>query len=299
MKYNLTFNGIVPPIVTPVDSHENVDTEGLKQVIQYVMDGGVHGIFVNGSNGEFYGLDFENQKKAVQVTVEEVNRKIPVYAGASAITTRECIKLAKMAESAGADALTVLTPMFIQPTDQELFDHFAAIAKSCELPIILYNNPGKTNNIISPKLLERLIDIENICGVKNTSMDFSMTMKYIEATAERNDFAVFGGIDYYIYATLCHGGAGSVAGTANVAPRLVVEIYDCYSKGDHLGALNAQKALMPLRDAYGLGTFPVMMKVMLNILGVNAGNPIRPVSYVDDETIKKAEGILKQIELLN
>ena len=126
-----------------------------------------------------------------------------------------------------------------------------------------------------------------------------MTMKYIEATAERNDFAVFGGIDYYIYATLCHGGAGSVAGTANVAPRLVVEIYDCYSKGDHLGALNAQKALMPLRDAYGLGTFPVMMKVMLNILGVNAGNPIRPVSYVDDETIKKAEGILKQIGLLN
>lgn len=299
MKYNLTFNGIVPPIVTPVDSHENVDAEGLKQVIQYVMDGGVHGIFVNGSNGEFYGLDFENQKKAVQVTVEEVNGKIPVYAGASAITTRECIKLAKMAESAGADALTVLTPMFIQPTEQELFDHFATIAKSCELPIILYNNPGKTNNIITPSLLERLVDIENICGVKNTSMDFSMTMKYIEATAERNDFAVFGGIDYYIYATLCHGGAGSVAGTANVAPRLVVEIYDCYSKGDHLGALNAQKALMPLRDAYGLGTFPVMMKVMLNILGVNAGNPIRPVSYVDDETIKKAEGILKQIGLLN
>lgn len=299
MKYNLTFNGIVPPIVTPVDNHENVDAEGLKQIIQYVMDGGVHGVFVNGSNGEFYGLDFENQKKAVQVTIEEVNNKIPVYAGASAITTRECIKLAQMAESAGADALTVLTPMFIQPTEQELFEHFATIAKSCELPIILYNNPGKTNNIITPNLLKRLVEIENICGVKNTSMDFSMTMKYIEATVERNDFAVFGGIDYYIYATLCHGGAGSVAGTANVAPRLVVEIYDCYSKGDHLGALNAQKALMPLRDAYGLGTFPVMMKVMLNILGVNAGKPIRPVSYVGDETIKKAEEILKQIGLLN
>lgn len=299
MKNNFSLNGIVPPIVTPVDDHEKVDAEGLRQVIKYVMDGGVHGIFVNGSNGEFYGLDFENQKKAVEVAINQVNGKIPVYAGASAITTRESIKLSEMAEAAGADALTVLTPMFIQPTEDELFDHFAAIAKNCKLPVILYNNPGKTNNTITPSLLKRLVVIDNICGVKNTSMDFSMTMKYIEASSDRDDFAVFGGIDYYIYATLCHGGAGSVAGTANVAPRLVVDIYENYSRGDHLAALNAQKALMPLRDAYGLGTFPVMMKVMLNILGVKAGKPIRPVSYVNDETIKNAENILKKIGLLD
>lgn len=299
MKNDISLNGIVPPIVTPVDEHENVDPNGLKEVIQYVMDGGVHGIFVNGSNGEFYGFDFENQKKAVEVAIEHVNGKIPVYAGASAITTRESVKLGEMAEKAGADALTVLTPMFIQPSEQELYEHFSTIAKSCNLPVILYNNPGKTGNTITPNLLKRLVDIENICGVKNTSMDFSMTMKYIEASAGRNDFSVFGGIDYYIYATLCHGGAGCVAGTANVAPRLVVDIYDYYSKGDHLGALNAQKALMPLRDAYGMGTFPVMMKVMLNILGVKAGKPIKPVSYVNADVMKKAEGILKLIGLMD
>ena len=288
----------MPPIVTPVDEHENVDPTGLKEVIKHVMDGGVHGIFVNGSNGEFYAFDFENQKKAVETAVDYTNGKIPVYAGASAITTRECIKLAQMAEKAGADALTVLTPMFIQPTEDELFEHFTRIAESCRLPVMLYNNPGKTNNTITPGLLKRLIKIDNISGVKNTSMDFSMTMKYIEASAHRDDFAVFGGIDYYIYATLCHGGAGSVAGTANVAPRMVVDIYENYSRGDHLGALNAQKALMPLRDAYGLGTFPVMMKVMLNILGIRAGKPVRPVSYVSDETVQKATDILKQIGML-
>ncbi len=299
LKYDVALNGIIPPIVTTVDEHENVDPEGLKEVIQHVLDGGVHGVLANASNGEFYAFDFENQKKTVETTVEEVNKKVPVYAGASAITTKESIKLAEMAEKAGADALTVLTPMFITPTEDELYNHFATVAKSCNLPVLLYNNPGKTNNNISPGLLGKLAEIDNIVGIKNTSMDFSQTLKYIEATSHREDFGVFGGIDYYIYATLCHGGAGSVAGTANVAPRLVVDIYDHYSRGDHLGALNAQKALMPLRDAYGMGTFPVMMKVMLNILGVKAGKPVRPVSYVSDETVEKARGVLKQMGMLD
>jgi len=299
LNKDISLNGIIPPIVTPVDEHENVNPEGLKEVIRHVLDGGVHGILVNASNGEFYAFDFENQKKSVETTVEFTNGKVPVYAGASAITTKECLKLAEMAEKAGADALTVLTPMFVTPTEDELFEHFAAIAKSCSLPVLLYNNPGKTGNNITPGLLKRLSAIDNICGIKNTSMDFSQTMKYIEATSHRDDFAVFGGIDYYIYATLCHGGAGSVAGTANVAPRMVVDIYEYYSRGDHLGALNAQKALMPLRDAYGLGTFPVMMKEMLNLLGVNAGKPVRPVRPIGDEARKKAVAVLKQIGMLD
>lgn len=291
--------GIVPPIVTPVDSNENVNTKGLREVIKYVMSGGVHGIFVNGSNGEFYGLDFENQKLSVETAIDEVDGKIPVYAGASSISTKECIALAKMAESAGADALTVLTPMYINPSEQELFDHFKSIAYSSKLPIVLYNNPGKTNNNISQSLLRKLLKIDNILGVKNTSMDFSLTIKYINESEIKPEFSVFGGIDYYIYATLCHGGVGSVAGTANVAPALVVKIYESFLKGDLTASLEAQKALTPLRDAYGLGTFPVMMKVMLNILGVDAGLPIKPVSYVNDETVEQAKKILIDMNLLN
>ena len=188
MNKDVALNGIIPPIVTPVDEHENVDTRGLKEVIQYVLDGGVHGVLANASNGEFYAFDFENQKKTVETTIEQVNKKVPVYAGASAITTKESLKLAEMAEKAGADALTVLTPMFITPTEEELYNHFAAIAKSCSLPVLLYNNPGKTNNNITPGLLKRLAEIDNIVGIKNTSMDFSQTLKYIEVTSRREDF---------------------------------------------------------------------------------------------------------------
>jgi 4-hydroxy-tetrahydrodipicolinate synthase len=216
--------GVIPPIITPVDEDENVDVEGLKRVIDHVIDGGVHGVFVMGSNGEFYALDFENQKLAIETTVRHVAGRVPVYAGTGAITTRECIKAVKMAEEAGADAVSVLTPMFINPSEKEMYAHFEAIANSTSLPIILYNNPGKTTNNISVGLLKRLAEIENIVGIKNTSLDFSQTVEYIDATRDNDSFNVLSGTDYYIYATLMYGGVGCVAGTANVAPRLVSDI---------------------------------------------------------------------------
>ena len=198
--------GVIPPIITPVDENENIDEFGLYRVIDHVIDGGVHGIFVLGSNGEFYGLDYSNQKRAVEVTVSYVNGKIPVYAGASAITTKECVKLAKMAEGAGADALTVLTPMFINPSETEMYNHFTTIAKNTELPVLLYNNPGKTTNNISVGLLKKLAEVDNIVGIKNTSLDFAQTIQYLDSTRDVEDFEILAGTDYYIYSTLMHGG---------------------------------------------------------------------------------------------
>lgn len=292
------FRGIVPPIVTPVDSREKVDTSGLLRVIDYVLAGGVHGIFVNGSNGEFYAFDEREQARALDAAVTRVDGRVPVYAGASAITTREAVTLARSAESVGADALTVLTPMFVQPDENELFEHFLKISEAVQLPVLIYNNPGRTTNSISPALLKRLVKIENVIGIKNTSLDFSLTMKYLEVARLVEHFNVFGGIDYYVYATLSHGGLGSVAGTANVAPALVVEIYDRFVTGDFEGALDAQRRLIPLRDAYAWGSFPVMMKVCLNILGLDVGLPVAPVQYVGEETIDRAREMLKGIGLL-
>ncbi len=290
--------GVIPPIITPVDSSENVHEPGLRNVIDYVLKGGVHGVFVLGSNGEFYGLSLEEQKRAVEITVDAVAGRVPVYAGASAITTRECMQLARNAEDCGADALTVLTPMFIQPNEEEMYNHFKEIAASTKLPVLLYNNPGKTSNNISPGLLEKLADIENIVGIKNTSMDFSQTIKYLGVSRNNPSFRVFSGIDYYIYGTLAHGGIGCVAGTANVAPRLVSDIYDKYTAGDHQGAFEAQLKLLTLRDAYNYGTFPVVMKECLNMLGIDVGSPIKPVGHVDADQKVKIRTALKEIGLL-
>jgi 4-hydroxy-tetrahydrodipicolinate synthase len=291
------FKGVIPPIITPVDSKENIDEQGLKKVIDHVLAGGVHGVFVLGSNGEFYAFDFENQKRAVETTVQHVNKRVPVYAGASAITTKECIKLAKMAEEAGADALTVLTPMFIKPNEKEMYNHFEAIAKSTSLPVLLYNNPDKTGNNISISLLEKLSKIDNIIGIKNTSFDFAQTTEFIRVTKDNPNFKVFSGSDYLIYATMVYGGAGCVAGTANVAPRLVVDIYDKFMAGDHKGAMEAQFKLNPLRNAYNYGSFPVVMKECLNLLGLGIGSPVKPIDHCSEERLQAIKKILDDLQL--
>ena len=290
--------GVIPPIVTPVDENENVDVDGLKRVIDHVLDGGVHGIFVMGSNGEFYAFDYENQKIAVETAVKHVNGKVPVYAGTSAITTKECIKLVKMAEEAGADAVTMLPPMFINPNEEQMYEYFKTIAEATKLPVLLYNNPGKTTNDISVKLLKKLAQIDNIVGIKNTTMNFAQTIQYIHATKDIANFKVLGGIDYYVNGTLAHGGAGVVAGTANVAPKLVVEIYEKFVAGDLEGSMEAQFKLVPLRDAFTYGTFPTVAKDCLNLMGMNVGKTVRPVSSCTPEKLEEVKAVLKDLELL-
>lgn len=290
--------GVIPPIITPFDKDENVDEEGLKAVIDYVLEGGVHGVFVLGSNGEFYALDDENQKRATEITVKHVNKRVPVYVGVGSITTKKCIKTAKMAEEAGADAVTVLTPMFIKPNEIELYNHFEAIADSINIPVLLYNNPGKTTNNISVSLLEKLARIDNIIGVKNTSLDFAQTIEYIRVTKDIKNFRVLSGSDFYIYATSAYGGIGCVAGTANVAPKLVVEIYEKYMAGDFQGAMEAQYKLIPLRNIYNYGSFPVVMKDYMNLLGLNVGHPVKPIDHCAQERLEAVKKVLVDLDLI-
>jgi len=293
----LEVKGVVPPLITPLDENEKLDEGGLRRLINYVMKGGVHGIFVIGSTGEFYGLSFEDKKKIVEIAMEEVNGRIPVYVGASAITTRDCIRLAEMAKSYEAAAITVLTPMFITPNEKELYDHFAAIAKAVDIPNVIYNNPERTGVNMSAGLVEQLADIDNIVAAKDTSGDMTLTSEYIRRTKDKN-FSIMAGRDTMILATLAYGGTGCVAGTANVVPKLVVEIYDKFIAGDMQGALDAQFRLSLFRNAYSMGSFPVVPKDALNILGVNVGHPIRPIQHMTEENQEKLRKILVQIGVI-
>jgi 4-hydroxy-tetrahydrodipicolinate synthase len=293
----LDVKGVVPPLITPITADEKLDAQALRNLIDYVIDGGVHGVFVLGSTGEFYGLEYEDKVKAVEVTLEQVNGRVPVYVGASAITTRECIKLTKLAKSCNAAAVTVLTPMFITPNETELYAHFRSIAESEDIPVVLYNNPDRTGVNISASLLEKLADIPNIIGAKDTSGDMTLTSEYIRRTKDKG-FHIMAGRDTMILATLVYGGTGCVAGTANVVPKIVVEIYDKYMAGDLAGALDAQNRLSLLRNAYGLGSFPVVPKDALNLMGINVGHPILPIQHVTPENQQKLRDILVKMGAL-
>ena len=289
--------GVVTPLITPVDAEERVYETGLRNQIEHVLRGGVHGVFVVGSTGEFYGIDFDEKKRATEITVDQVKGRVPVYVGASAITTRECIKLSKMAESAGAQAVTILTPMFISPSEEELYQHFRTIAESTSLPVLVYNNPDRTGINMSANLVERLAELPNIVGAKDSSGDLTLTSEYIRRTRHKG-FKILAGRDTLILATLVYGGAGCVAATSNMAPSLVVEIYNKFMAGDISGALEAQYKLAPLRMAFGLGSFPVVMKDALNLMGIHVGDPIKPIKHCTPANMAKLKDILTKMGLI-
>ena len=288
--------GIIPAMVTPVTSDGKINVEALRKLTNYLIKGGVHGLFPVGSQGEFYALTFEEKKRVIEVVVEETKRRVPVYAGTGAVTTREAIALTKMAEEAGVSAVSILTPFFIRPNEEELFEHYSAIAKATRLPVLLYNNPQRTGVNISAEFVARASRVENIVGIKDSSGDLTLTSEYIRRTNEK--FSVLAGRDTLIYGTLCYGGKGAIAATANVTPKVVVEIYEAFQAGDWKRSLEAQFRLAPLRLAFDLGTFPVVIKEALNLIGIDAGVGIPPVGGISSKGKKELKEILKSMELL-
>ncbi len=285
--------GIIPPVITPVNENNELMAEGLRNIIDHVISGGVHGIFVLGSTGEFYALDMKQKIRVIETAVEHTAGRVPLYIGASAITTRECCELVRISEKYGAQAVSVLTPMFVNPTEKELYDHYKEISEAADIPILLYNNPDRTGVNLSAALVEKLAGIPNIVGIKDSSGDMTLTSEYIRRTRGKGlNFKVIAGRDTMILAILAYGGAGAIAATANVLPKLVVQIYERYIKGDLKGALEAQYMLAPLRVAFSLGTFPSVIKDALNIIGVNVGAPIKPVQHLNEENMQKLRAII-------
>ena len=286
--------GIIPPMITPFDKDEKVDCQAIKKMVNFLIDEGVHGVFPLGSTGEGYGIDFDQKRKVIETVVEVTNKRVPVYAGTGAITTKESVQLTKMATEIGVDALSIITPYFISPSEEELYQHFKEIASNTDLPIILYNNPDRTGVDLSTELIIRLSHIDNIVGIKDSSGDLSKAAEIIRRTGD--DFAVLAGRDTLIYGFLVYGGHGSVAATANIVPRLVVSIYELYQKGEYQAALEAQFKLAPLRMAFSLGSFPVIMKEGLKLKGIEVGNTLKPIGSLSVETREKLRKILEEID---
>jgi 4-hydroxy-tetrahydrodipicolinate synthase len=294
---NFVPKGIIPAMVTPLDKRGKVNEKVLRQFIDYLIDGGSHGLFVVGTTGEFYGLSMEERNAVLDISVEQTGGRVPVYAGTGAITTKEVILLTRHAEEAKVDAVSVLTPMFVSPTQKELVNHFRAVAESTSLPVLLYNNPPKTGVNLAAATVQTLADIPNIVGIKDSSGDFTLSGEYIRLTRGK-DFHVLLGRDTLIHAGLCYGGTGSIAACANVAPRIVADIYDKYVAGDIKGSLEAQFRLAPLRIAFSLGTFPAVIKESLALLGIDAGPCIEPVGPMTEEERAQLRKILVEMGLL-
>jgi len=288
---DLKVEGIIPAVVTPFSKNSDINEGVFKKLLQYLSASGVHGLFVLGSQGEFYALSHKEKVRLMELAVETVGGKLPIYAGTGTNTTRETVKLSQIAEKIGISAVSVITPSYISPTQQELYEHFLQIAKAVTFPVILYNNPARSGLQIGTDLASTLSKIPNILGIKNSSADFSCTVDYIMHTDP--DFSVLSGHDYYIYATLMYGGKGSISATANVIPELIVQIYERFLKGDFKGSLDAQKRIVPLRRAFSMGTFPQVVKECLRFRNIDVGDARAPVSALTSDERKKLAKIVE------
>ena len=217
--------GVVVPILTPIDEEEKIDEARLRDQVDYVIEGGVLGILAFGSNGEFYVVEEDEMERGLKIMLDQAAGRVPVYFGIGAISTKKCCRLAKMAVEAGAAGISVLQPMFLKPTEAELYNHFKTIAESVpETPMLLYNNPGRVGYTMSAGLVERLAhEVPNIVGMKDTSGDITQTSEFIRRTRDVG-FKVFGGKDTLLYASMCHGAVGGVVGTGEGRVAALVEL---------------------------------------------------------------------------
>ena len=221
-----------------------------------------------------------------------------IYAGANNITPQGAIELAKIAEDCKVDALSVLTPLFVSQTQKELEIYYKKVADATSLPIVIYNNKPKTNVTVEPATIKELAKVPNIIAIKDSTGDMTNAEEYIRLTRDNPDFDVLMGRDTLIYAGLWYGAAGAITSCGNIAPRIAVDIYENFKAGKYAEALEAQFKLAALRIASNMGTFPIVIKEGLNMLGFNVGKCMEPIQPLNDDQRAKLKAVLQEIGLL-
>lgn len=295
---SFTPKGIVVPIVTPVDQEGRLNEKAYRSLIDYFAENGIHGVFPFGTTGEFYAYDLGFYNELLEITKDAVAGRMQIYAGANDITTKGAARIAKAVEKVGGiDALSVLTPMFVSQTQEEVYEYYREIAAETNLPIIIYNNKPKTNVTVEPVTIAKLAEIDNIVAAKDSTGDMTNAEEYIRLTRGM-DFSVLMGRDTLILAGLHYGATGAIASCANVAPRIAVDIYEKFTAGDFQGALDAQFKLSELRVATNMGSFPVTLKEALKLIGHDCGDCVRPILPLHEDQREKLRGILAGMGLL-
>ena len=288
------FKGVVPAMATPFKADYSLDTGRIAELINGYIQAGVHGISVAGSQGEFFSLNEEEHLRLLEETMKATAGRVPVYAGTGAVTTRQAISITQAAEAMGADLALVITPYFVQPSQDELFEHYTAIAKATKLPVVLYNNPPRTSVNVLPKTLARCMQAaQNIVGVKDSAGDLTQSIEF-QLLAPRPAL-LFSGRDTIALSMMMHGAQGLISPAANVFPKLMIRMYDALRAGQMEEALRISNVFAPLRAAWALASFPVVIKEAMAMTGWGAGPTRPPIRPLSDKAREELAAVVKRI----
>lgn len=258
------FKGSIVAIVTPF-KNGLFDEEAYEALIEWHISQGTHGILSCGTTGEASTLSFEEHFRVMEVAVKASNGRIPVIAGTGANSTEEALILTKKAKELGADAALLVTPYYNKPTQEGLYRHYKLIAESVDMPMILYNVPGRTAVNLLPSTVARLAECKNIIGIKEATGDMKQSSELIRLCGDR--IIVLSGDDFTTLPQLALGGRGSISVTANIAPRDCAEMFNAWEKGDIATARELHYKLEPLNHAMFIETNPIPVKTALAMMG--------------------------------
>jgi len=292
------FRGSITALVTPFSQDGSLDKKAFGEFVEWQIAEGSNGLVPVGTTGESPTLTHEEHREVVRICVEVANKRVPVIAGAGSNSTREAIGFVEHAEKVGADAVLVVTPYYNKPNQRGLYEHFAAVARSTSLPIIIYNIPPRSIIDMTPETMGRLAsDYENIVGVKDA------TSKVDRVSEQRatcgSDFIQLSGEDASALGFNAHGGVGCISVTANVAPRLCAQFQEASLNGDRDLALELQDRLMPLHRALFIEPNPSGAKYALSRLGKLENTLRSPLVPVEAETAARIDDALKHAGLMN
>jgi len=280
-------------MATPFTADGELDEPRVGELVAWYLESGVHGLSVAGSQGEFFSMNEIERRRLLELTLAAVGGRVPVYAGTGGVTTRDAIAATQAAAAAGADLALVITPYFIQPSQDELVEHYTRIARATSLPVMLYNNPPRTSVNVLPMTLARCMVVPNVVGMKDSSGDLTQSIEYL-LKAPRPAL-LFSGRDTIALAMMLHGAQGAISPAANVFPRLMVRMYDAARAGDFAAARHISDVFAPLRAAWAMGSFPVVIKEAMALAGHGAGPARAPILPLPPASRDALRAIIERI----
>ena len=290
------FYGSIVPLVTPFRDGQLYE-EGLAALVEWQIESGSHGVGVTGTTGEPAALTMDERKRVIQVAVQAAAGRVPVFAGTGSPNHAETLELTRYAEALGASAALVITPAYMRPSQEGLFQHFRAVAQATGLPVVLYNIPGRTEVNLEIDTVARLRDAcPNIVGVKESNKDFEHITRLLGKLGR--DFLVYSGIELLCFPLLAIGGAGYVSATGNVLPREVARLWDLVRADRWREAQDLHYWLMAMNDAVFFETNPVPMKTALGLMGRVSPEVRLPLAPLSDANLARLKAVMADYGLL-
>jgi 4-hydroxy-tetrahydrodipicolinate synthase len=293
--------GIVPPLITPLADEYNLDQLGLEKLVEHVLGGGVHGLFLLGTTGEGPSLSNKLKYEMVEKSCQHVKGRVPVLVGITDTSFAESVRLAEHAAECGADAVVLAPPYYFPAGQPELLEYLKHLAPKLALPLFLYNMPSMTKVDIEVNTLRQASEIDGIVGFKDSSGNMTRYHEFITVMRDRPDFSLLMGPEELLGESVLFGGHGGVCGGANISPRLFVDMYEAALAGDVPRMQHLQKTIFEHRKLYACGRFSSGMikgvKCALNCLGICSDFMAEPFHAFRQPERQKIETLLRELNL--